>query len=299
MKKLTAVLVLLGFVLVGVFALDASVVWNWYRNDRAVKYYRYQLDGEEEDNWTVVDSSVLEVSLDVDVSEVHVLYLQQSYDGIHWSESSCTESEIYEDSGYSEEDDFYYDEINDDFEDFEDLPEEVVEEPTPEEAPVEETPVEAPKEDSSRSYFNFALSYRNSIPNGTVSKTAGFVISFTHLFPFESEFSSGFRVENGYYTTDSIFQGLSKTDYFITLSLMGVMSFAPNKGDFTIGFGPEVQLQVGLTDPTFHYGLNSLLGLRYKISDKISLALSASDHFFFYPKKINAYSVRAAISLDV
>ncbi len=296
MKRLIAVCVLLCCVLCGVFALEASVTWNWYRNDRAVKYYRYQLDGEAEDGWTVVGSNVYEISLDVDVSEVHVLYLQQSYDGIHWSESSCTESEIYEDSGYVEEDDFFWDEI-------EDFPEEEPEE-VEEVVVVEEVPVEAPvaekKVKTSKSFINLAISYRNSIPNDEVEKNLGFVFSYSHLFPYQGNaFTSGLRIENSYYSTRLIFNGLDKTDYFITASIMGIMSFSPSKGDFSIGFGPEIQLQFGTVEPTIYYGLNSVLAVRFTLTDKLSLGLSTSDHFYFYPEKVNIYDFRAGISVNV
>ena len=296
MKKLVAALVLLCFVLVGTFALDASVVWYWYRNDRAVKYYRYQLDGEDDDNWTVVSSNVLEVSLDVDVSVTHVLYLQQSYDGIHWSESSCTESEIYESSGIPEDDDFYWDEFEDypeNEEILEEAPEEVVEE-------VPETPEAPQKQKLSKSFFNFAISYRNSIPNDEVEKTMGPAVSFTHLFPFAGNvFTSGFRAESAFYTTRLIFDGLDQTDYFVTLSLLGIMNFAPSRGDFSIGFGPEAQLQFGASDTTLWWGLNSVLAVRFKLSEQLSLGFSAADHFYFYPEKINLYDFKAGLSVSV
>ena len=297
MKKLVALLVLFCFVLVGTFALDASVVWYWYRNDRAVKYYRYQLDGEDDDNWTVVSSNVLEISLDVDVSVSHVLYLQQSYDGIHWSESSYAESEIYESSGIPEDDDFYWDEYEEypeDEEILEEEPEEVVVQEVEETTAVTQTPK------LSKSFINIAISYRNSIPNDKVGKTVGPAISFTHLFPLSGNiFTSGFRVESAFYTTGQIFEGLNQTDYFVTLSVLGVMNFAPNRGDFSIGFGPEAQLQFGVSDTTLWWGLNSVLALRFKISDQISLGFSTADHFYFYPEKINVYDFKAGVSLSI
>lgn len=296
MKKLALVIALLCFVLTGIFALEAAVVWNWYRNDRGVKYYRYQLDGEEEDNWTVVDSNVYEVSLDIDVSVVHVLYLQQSYDGIHWSESSCTESEVYEDSGYSDDEDFYYDEFEDFPEDEEVVEESVTTTEEAEEVVVAEASTPKVKKDS-RTFLDVAFSYRNSIPNRQ-TRDVGLVLTLSHVFPFEQSFTSGFRVENAYYTTTKIADGLTETDYFITLSALGVMNFAPSRGDFTIGFGPEAQLKLNSTeDPTLYWGLNSLLGMRFKITDNISLSFSASDHFYFYPEKINTYDVRFGVSM--
>ena len=98
MKKLLLIAILSVISVVGLFALDGIVTWTWYENDPDVEYYRYQVDGEEDGRWTVVDWSVNEVSLTLDVSVLHTLYLQQSYDGEIWSPSSATDSEIYTES---------------------------------------------------------------------------------------------------------------------------------------------------------------------------------------------------------
>ena len=302
MKKLAILVALLSFVLSGIFALEASVSWNWYKNDRNVKYFRYQLDAEDEDGWTVVKSSVQEVSLDVDVSVVHVLYLQQSYDGIHWSESSCTESEVYTEEDFSYEDeDFYYDDEFEDFLEEEQQPEqELVEE---EEVVEETTAVVEEKVPQGKSFLNFAFSYRNSIPYHTVSKDIGIIASFTHLFPLDLEinasFSSGFRAELGFYASEELFSDPSDANYFLVASVQGGMNFSPNKGDFTIAFGPEVQLKFGNFEPTFYVGLNSLLGIRFNLSDNYSLGFSAADHFYFYPEKLNLYDLRVSFSINV
>ena len=96
MKRASIVIALLLVVVAGAFALDATVTWSWSQNDPDVKYFRYQLDGEEDAKWTVVGADVLNASFDIDVSVEHTLYLQQSYDGANWSASSHTVSAAVE-----------------------------------------------------------------------------------------------------------------------------------------------------------------------------------------------------------
>lgn len=290
MKRLAVLVALLCFVLTTVFALEASVSWNWYKNDRNVKFFRYQLDGEDEDNWTIVKSNVLEVSLDVDVSVVHVLYLQQSYDGIHWSESSSTESEIYSEEDFNYDDSYDFDE--DSFEQ-EELPTEEV----PEEV---ETPEQKPE---GKDFLNFALSYRNSIPHHTVSKEVGFVASYAHLFPYSfsisDSFASGFLSELGFYVSEEFFSNISKTNTFIVANVQGAMNFSPNKGDYTIGFGPEFQLKLGDSKPVFYVGVTALLLLRFNLTEQYSIGFAAAEHCYFYPEKLNIFDVRASFSMNV
>lgn len=90
MKRASMIIALLLVVVVGAFALDATVTWHWGQNDLDVKFFRHQIDGENAENWTVVSSDVLEASYDIDVSVEHVFYLQQSYDGENWSASSSS-----------------------------------------------------------------------------------------------------------------------------------------------------------------------------------------------------------------
>ena len=79
-------------------AADVDVTWEWYNNDPAVKFFRYQLDGELDGGWTVVPSDVTSYTVNnLDGSQSYGLYLQQSYDGIWWSESTVAYSEIIED----------------------------------------------------------------------------------------------------------------------------------------------------------------------------------------------------------
>jgi len=98
MKKQTLLLTFLILIFTGfLFAVEVSGTWYWATDDWNIKYFRYQLDGELEENWTVVDSNVYSVtfnSLDGDVE--HTLFVQQSYNGKTWSESALAISEIFE-----------------------------------------------------------------------------------------------------------------------------------------------------------------------------------------------------------
>lgn len=80
------------FVISSAFAKSnaTKVQWTWSSSDENVKYFRYQLNGEDDNNWTVVDSSITSVFLET--KDKDSIYVQASYDGINWSVSS---SETY------------------------------------------------------------------------------------------------------------------------------------------------------------------------------------------------------------
>lgn len=88
---LLAALVLLPAVL---FAVPVVVTWEWLLEDPMVTTFRYQVNGEDDDKWTVVDSSVTSYTeRGLDGTLAHTLYLQQSYDGIHFSGSAISVAE--------------------------------------------------------------------------------------------------------------------------------------------------------------------------------------------------------------
>jgi hypothetical protein len=92
-KALISVLLVLAFVIVPVVAA-VNVTWEWILDDSEVQYFRYQLEGELDDAWTVVPSSVTCYELEnADGSVAHTLYLQQSYDGKNWSPSAYASSD--------------------------------------------------------------------------------------------------------------------------------------------------------------------------------------------------------------
>lgn len=93
-KRILIVLSLLVMTLLPLAAAQVTVDWNWVVNDPGVQYFRYQMDGQSEDGWTVVDSSVTSYSASgLDGSKAYTLYLQQSYDGVYWSQSASSTSQ--------------------------------------------------------------------------------------------------------------------------------------------------------------------------------------------------------------
>lgn len=139
-KRIVLALVLAIVALSCAQAVSLSVTWSWDYTDFDVMYYRYQLDGEYDGLWVVVDSFETMVTMDgIDGDVEHTLYLQQSYDGIAWSPSASSTIPVYVAPEPEES--------------FEDLPiepmgeeeEEIVfldHEPAIEETPVIETPKE-------------------------------------------------------------------------------------------------------------------------------------------------------------
>ena len=93
MKKLSKVLLFIAIVLCISLPLSAAkmmnVTWQWLLNDPYVTSYRYQLDGENEDGWTVVSADTDKyVAVGLDPYKDYTLYLQCTYDGNVWSESA-------------------------------------------------------------------------------------------------------------------------------------------------------------------------------------------------------------------
>lgn len=67
-----------------------NVTWQWENNDPEVIQYRYQLENQDPDAWTVVDASVLSYQANgLDPYKDYTLYLQSTYDGENWSEAAA------------------------------------------------------------------------------------------------------------------------------------------------------------------------------------------------------------------
>ncbi|MFA6732718.1 MAG: hypothetical protein WCS07_08270, partial [Sphaerochaeta sp.] len=93
-RKFIAVLAALILLPTFLFAVPVVVTWEWLLEDPMVTTFRYQIDGEEEDKWTVVDSSVTSYTeRGLDGTQAHTLYLQQSYDGVYFSGSALSVAE--------------------------------------------------------------------------------------------------------------------------------------------------------------------------------------------------------------
>ena len=95
MKKLTKVIFIIALLAMVVLPLSArkamNVSWEWLLSDPEVTAYRYQLNGEADDGWTVVDGNTsVYTATGLDPYSDYTLYLQCSYDGINWSESASS-----------------------------------------------------------------------------------------------------------------------------------------------------------------------------------------------------------------
>src|SRR5574344_1699821 len=156
MNKLSKVLFFIAIVLCITLPLSAAkmmnVTWQWLLNDPYVTSYRYQLDGENEDGWTVVGADTDKyVAVGLDPYKDYTLYLQCTYDGEIWSESAVSTAYALL---------------------------EYVEVPVVEETPVvvEETPVVEETLPSTADFSVFGYTVKNSWVPGTltsVSETKG------------------------------------------------------------------------------------------------------------------------------
>lgn len=280
MKKVLLAVIVLLISAFALYAAEADVTWVWFENDPNVQFYRYQIDGEEDDNWTVVNFLVNEVTVTLDVSVLHTLYLQQSYDGIHWSASSFTESEVYPE--FEEEEENFFD---DDF--FFDEPEpEVVEIPEEEddvvfEATVIEDDVVLPEVEvetyKSLRFLDIGLGYMNSIPDADGPKTVGLNIAYSQTFMKAGSFDIGLKADVGAYT--------SRNWAFNTYAnIMALATVKVGNCDLYGAIGPDVSFSFSKADDekSILAGLALELGVRYHRFEKISIGFAVTDHQYLF-----------------
>lgn len=90
-KRIITLLTLLVLLPVMAFATEVVITWEWMLDDPQITGFRYQLNSEDPDNWTVVDGMTSScVIQNLDGSVEHTLYLQQTYDGVNWSPSAVS-----------------------------------------------------------------------------------------------------------------------------------------------------------------------------------------------------------------
>lgn len=95
MKKFEKVLFVFALLAMVIMPLSAAktmkVSWQWLLNDPDVTAYRYQLNAEDADGWTVVDGNTdTFTAKGLDPYADYTLYLQCSYDGENWSETASS-----------------------------------------------------------------------------------------------------------------------------------------------------------------------------------------------------------------
>jgi len=85
-KAVMIVLLILLGAGISLWASTVDIVWEWEPSDEQITSFRYRLDDEQ---WVVVDPSTLSFTLpDVDDTQSYTFEIQQTYDGVNYSESS-------------------------------------------------------------------------------------------------------------------------------------------------------------------------------------------------------------------
>ena len=287
MKRMIAVIVMLVSVLACVFAYEGTVTWTWYENDPKVEYYRYQVDAQNDDGWTVVDKYAYEVSIVLDVSVLHTLYLQQSYDGIIWSESSAADSEVFQEPEPVEE---------------EPVPEEVVEpveepeEVVPEE-PVEEVPEEPVEIYIPKNTVDVGFGYMNYIPDSAGAKNVGIVVSYSRPLFSWNVFDLGVKVNLALYANKNLILDIKNTVLTPYVDLMAQASFKVASSDIYLALGADASKI--LTEGTrYNLGLAAEIGVRYHRSEKFTVGFAVADHYYLLPlsQRMNRMDLKAFLS---
>lgn len=299
MKKLLFIAILLFVSVVGLFALDGIVTWTWYENDPDVEFYRYQVDGEEDGRWIVVDRNVNEVSLTLDVSVLHTLYLQQSYDGVIWSPSSATDSEIYTESEEPEP------------AEPEEQPEETSEPETPAEQPatdeevaaatVIEDEIDVPtvevEEYKPLVYLDLGIGYMDSIPDSAAPKTIGFNASYFRTFFKAGIFDIGVKGNVGIYTSKHLFYKPSQMQLQAYLNAQALATTVVGNCDVWGAIGPDMGFTF-INGNSVKAGMAIEIGLRYHRYKNFSIGFVVSDHYYLVPttSMANRLELRAFLS---
>ena len=300
MKKLLLIAILLFVSVVGLFALDGIVTWTWYENDPDVEFYRYQVDGEEDGRWIVVDRSVNEVSLTLDVSVLHTLYLQQSYDGELWSPSSATDSEIYTES--EEEPETYEEEVAEEPEPEAPVAEQTVVDEEVAAATVIEDEIEVPVVEVEKykplRYLDLGIGYMDSIPDSAGPKTIGFNAAFTWTFLKTGIFDIGVKGNVGFYTSKHLFISPSQTQLHAYVNAQALASTVVGNCEIWGSIGPDLGFTF-VNDNAFRMGLSVELGLRYHRYKNFSIGFAVSDHYYVKPraKMTNRLDLKAFMTL--
>lgn len=337
MKRASILIALLLVVVAGAFALDATVTWSWSQNDPDVKYFRYQLDGEEEGKWTVVDADVLSASYDIDVSVEHTLYLQQSYDGANWSASSHTVSAAVEDETLqaaaaevpetaettavpvegsepaaepaaepASETGVEVVETASETKDEEVQPEAPAEEPVVQEAPVaevsaEEAPKAAPAGYPAKSRIDLGAVYGNTIPFDANVHLVGASLGYTFLFGRTGSFGFGAKIQAAAYTGLDTFKDLKNISieaFKGTLDVMLVADYAASSWmDLYLGVGGEVSAPLSALE-SYTAGVAAQLGARFRLGNVFGFGLEVTDCYSLYPETSKGNAINAKAYLS-
>lgn len=329
MKRASILFVLLLVVVAGVFALDANVTWSWSQNDPDVKFFRYQLDGEDEGSWIVVYADVLTASFDIDVSVEHTLYLQQSYDGANWSASSHTVSAAIEEDAVSTEEaavvepaaDVTVEESSQPVdeqpsEEGEEASVEVVDDAKqPEDSdsdaamPAAEVPaVVEPAAKASKVYtspksrIDLGVVYGNAIPFDTEKHSVGASLGYTFLFGKSGSFGFGAKAQVSAYTDFNELKDIKNATIWGSADLMLVADYSASWGDIYLGVGGELVAPVTALK-SYKVGVVAQLGTRIRLGNVFGFGIEATGSYYLYPEtarnnNLNSIGAKAYLSVE-
>ena len=298
MRKLVFCLALALICTASLFAALANVTWTWYENDPDVMFYRYQVDAQDDGGWTVVGKDVNEITLLLDVSQIHSLYLQQSYDGELWSPSSVVESEVFTDFGKNNDESAVEEAITEE--------EPLQTEPTQAETAQSEPSAEAeslnvkPEEAESRSpfrSFDYGFGYLNTIPDTAGPKTAGAFVAFSMPFIDTTVIKVGFKANLAAYASKEIFTHLSEVSVLSYLNVLAMGALPLGNGEIYLALGPDAGFNL-FSEYSYRLGLAMELGVRYHSSEKTAFGIAIADHQYLFPydRIENRFDVRVFMS---
>lgn len=256
-----------------------------------VGYYRYQIDGEEDGRWTVVDRSVNEVSITLDVSAVHTLYLQQSYDGILWSASSSTDSEVFI------EEEILPEPAEEELPPEEEVPEEITAEEEPEE-PVAEVPAE--EVFIPLSQLDLGLVYMDFIPDSAGPKAIGACVSYSRTFAGKGIFAFGISAGLSACVPETVFSGTGGIQVPVRLDVAGLVTARVGRCDIYMALGPGICFAAG-RGGYVSAGIAAALGVRYHRTEELSFGIVLTDSQYLSDREHigNIMDLGAFVSLSV
>ena len=310
------------------FAAEVSVTWQWEKNDPAVNYFRYQLDGEEPEGWTVVKADINSYTVDsLEGTKVYTLYLQQSYDGEYWSTSATAASQplVPEKSEFA------------DAEVIEEQPkavapvvEPVVEQPIEEatvepvvEAVVEEPATEVVAPVKKPSTFQFTTELSGGLGYGfksDVKKSINFNLGLDAEnivkagaigFDIRSDIGLALSNKNGlknYLTNPSTILKASSYNWAVTTDFQLGLNATAGKFMFYVDGGARLVMNLFGYDTVgafatpnekiaLKWGVTADLGVRYNISKLFGVGIEASYTYLFDSLNRHMLDTRALIAL--
>lgn len=289
-------------------ASPVAVTWEWSLEDPEVTTFRYQLDGEDPDGWTVVDATHTTYTAEhLDGTKSYTLYLQQSYDGVNFSESASATSQPLEEAPVAEEAVVAAGPVVE-----EPAPEPVAEPapvveeqpaPEPESAPVAEAPVTVVEAEPAKPVeavrrhqplrFNLGVYggyfYRYTdredhlwqATRHTSNVEAGLSLGMENLLKLGKAGGIGLEVRGGWIPDphrgwSDAAEGKGAWDHNIDTSALLNLNLSLGKWGINAGGGMFWMFQPDAFDDTQSYGVLASLGVKYHVSEHWFLGVTGA-----------------------